>query len=296
MIPEFPKFKSIDENDFNEILFFLKGSAANICELNLANLFIWKDFDRPEASIINGNLCIRINSLLELPYFLEPLGQNKIEETIAICLSHSKKLSRISENFVKNINKEKYKICCIRPQFDYIYSTEELSELKGKKYDGKRNHIKKFTRLNPEVKIVEIKKEDKTVAVDLFEKWFTEKQYVRYFSKMAHDAQKSAVSYAFDYIKELNIRGSALFSGNTLACFMLGSPINKNVFSAHFHYCNPNFQGAQQVMLSNFCSKIKDEFKMINLEQDLGIQGIRHSKMSYHPLKIEKKFEITPKI
>ncbi len=77
MIPEFPKFKPIDIKDYDEIKNYLEKSERFICELAIANMYLWKDFDRAELTLINGNLCIRINPLNDSPYFLEPLTYNK---------------------------------------------------------------------------------------------------------------------------------------------------------------------------------------------------------------------------
>lgn len=296
MIPEYPKFKPLTIDGLPQFAGFLKTHPASICELSPANLIIWKDFDRPEATLINGNLCIRINPLSEPPFFLEPLGGNKLPETIGICLENAKKLSRVSDPFIKSVDHAKYHIACLRGHFDYIYATHELAELKGKKFDGKRNHIKRFMRTFPQYQFVKLTKEHKHPALGLFEKWFTTKQGERYYSRMAYDAQKNALISAFHHFETLNLSGGALITDDRLMGFILGSALNKETVSVHFQYCDPEVKGAAQTILQEACSKTFAHYKFIDLEQDLGIPGLRKAKLSYHPLRLEKKFEISARI
>ena len=103
--------------------------------LLMANILIWKNSERPEATLINGNLCLLIKPPAEPPYFLEPLGKDVSAGTVEICLKHSGKISRASEKFVSFLPKDRYAIAPLRNHFDYVYSVKELAELKGRKFD-----------------------------------------------------------------------------------------------------------------------------------------------------------------
>lgn len=292
MIPKFPEFKSLELSDRSILAEHLRSINPNICELALANLYIWRDFDRPQLTSINGNLCILINPLNEPPHFLEPIGRNKPVETINTCLEYAKCFSRVSEDFISLIQNDKYKTSCQRSQFDYIYRIEELATLAGKKYDGKRNHIKKFTRHYPNYKYENLAQNMRNKALDLFEKWFKAREESRYFPRLAHSAQRNALEKAFLYFNELNLLGGAIFSENDILGFIIGSELNPETISAHFCYVDPTIQGIAQTILHAACGKAFNSFKFINLEQDLGIPGLRKAKLSYHPYKIEKKYRI----
>lgn len=45
-------------------------------------------------------------------------------------------------------------------------------------------------------------------------------------------------------------------------------------------------------MLWEACRNTFSEFEFVNLEQDLGLPGLRKIKNSYHPIRLEEKFEI----
>ena len=58
MIPKYPELKPIGPEDVSEIRAALGLSVRNICELALANLFIWRGSDKPRLTLINDNVCV----------------------------------------------------------------------------------------------------------------------------------------------------------------------------------------------------------------------------------------------
>jgi hypothetical protein len=282
LIPQYPDSK------------LLIARQPEICELSFSNLTIWSDFDRPQATMMNNCLCIQINPINEEPYFLEPLGCKDVSGTIEECLAHSTKLSRLSEKFAATLDQSKYKITNLRSHNDYIYLVKDLAELKGKQFDGKRNHIKRFKTSHPDHSFVALGKSHEKQCLDLFEKWFDSKKDMKFFSKLAHDAQRKALEKAFANFSELGLIGGAIEDKGSLLGFIMGSRLNKKMVSAHFSYTDPGTQGLSQAILNEACVKTFATFEEINLEQDLGIPGLRQAKLSYHPIRLEKKFELLP--
>ena len=296
MLPEYPKFKSLTLEDKSLLSQNLGLSKRCISELSLANFYTWKEFEKPQFTFINHNLCVLLSPANESPYFLEPLSQNKFAETIDVCLRHAGRISRASGEIVLRILRKKYSIIPLRNEFDYVYSVKRLGELRGKIFDGKRNHIKRFRNRFPEYEFVKLDPEFKKEALDLFEKWFAARKESRYFPKLAYESQKTALGMAFTHLDELGLLGGAILINKALKGFILGSYLNPDTVCAHFSYTDPEIPGISQILLWETCRKTFSSYTYINLEQDLGIPGIRRAKLSYHPLKLEKKFEIRPLI
>ena len=294
MLPEYPQFKPLEIEDLIDISAYLKQINPTICELAPANLLIWKDFDNPKITVMNENLCILISPLNEPPFFMEPVGNNKTFETAKACLKHAGRLSRISKGFVKQFSESEYRVSCLRGQCDYLYETKTLAELKGRKYDGKRNHLKKFGQHFPEYEYVPMELSFKSAALKLFDEWFESKKGSRFFPKLAYTSQKKALEKTFLLFEKINLVGGAILFKNEMKGFILGSPLNKNTVSVHFQYGQPATQGISQVLLWEACRKSFAPFTYTNLEQDLGIPGLRKAKLSYYPLRLEEKFEIRP--
>ena len=58
----------------------------------------------------------------------------------------------------------------------------------------------------------------------------------------------------------------------------------------HFEKGNPDYKGSYQAINQMFLDEVKDQFEYVNREQDLGDEGLRKAKMSYHPIAFVKKF------
>ncbi len=294
MIPEYPKFKPLGLEDKPILAKHLRLTSRNVCELSLGNIFIWKTFDNTQLTCINHNVCMLLSQANEPPYFLEPLGHHRLNETVEIMLKHIGRIARVSAHFISRLTEGKYKLSPQRNQFDYVYLTTELAELKGRKFDGKRNHIKKFRAKFPAYEFAALTPDLKREALSLFDRWFKIREASRYFPKLAYARQKAAITEAFSNFEELKIIGGALLFEKSLKGFALGSPLNPETVSVHFLYSDPDLPGIFQTILWEAANKTFSSYKYMNLEQDLGIPGLRTAKLSYHPLKLEEKFEITP--
>jgi len=289
MLPSFPKTHPLKPEDYAAVRAHLDAYQPEICELALANLVLWQDFDQPQITLLHENLCVLISPQTEAPYFLEPAGKNEILKTIDLCLKQSPIISRASEKLIQRLNVKEFQIKCLRAHCDYIYSVKNLAELKGKDFDGKRNHIKRFARRHPQYQFVKLTTEDKRATLELFEKWFAVRQESRFFPRLAHISQKKAVEQSFLHFDDLELIGGALKDGDALLGFIIGSKLNAHTAAVHFAYADPSSAGSAQVLLSEACKKLFNAFHFVNLEQDLGIPGLRKAKLSYHPLRVEKK-------
>lgn len=292
VIPAYPEFKNLELADRAMLQKQLARSAHQICELALANLYIWQDYDRPQLTMINNNLCVLIRPPGGERFFLEPLGDSQPAETTEICLTHAGVLSRLSMKFVASLDHRRYRVKCLRDHSDYIYLTRELAELKGRQFDGKRNHIKNFQKRHPGYEFVPLQAGHRIEALAVFENWFEERKDTQYFSRLAYAAQKDALIKAFASFDLLKLIGGALLIDGAMRGFILGSQLNPEMASLHFQYVEPHYRGITQTILWEACRKTFADFKHVNLEQDLSIPGLRKAKLSYHPFKVEKKFEI----
>ena len=207
-------------------------------------------------------------------------------------IKHAGRISRASQEFVSGLEGDTYKISELRNQFDYIYQTRDLAELKGKQYDGKRNHIKRFKAAHPDYEYSALDAPRKKEALELFERWFEARKESRFYPKLAYTSQKAALEIAFENFEKLRLSGGAVSINKKLEGFIIGSRLNDGTLSAHFSYGNPAMQGISQILLFEACNKTFAPYKYVNLEQDLGIPGLRTAKLSNHPLRLEKKFEV----
>lgn len=73
---------------------------------------------------------------------------------------------------------------------------------------------------------------------------------------------------------------------------IIASPLNNETAVVHFQYADPKTPGASQTLLWAACNSLLLPFSLVNLEQDLGVAGIRKAKLSYHPCRLVAKYDV----
>jgi len=285
-VPAFPDFREIELADKELLENHLKKVPATTSEFTFANFFIWRNCDRSKMTSIYGNLCVAAYPENEPPYFFEPLGSNEPEKTVQACLSRVPRFSRVTQEFVKRHfeGKKNFKIEADRDNSDYVYRNEELIALKGKKFDGKRNRIKRFLKNNIPI-YKKITSEDVHSCLSLLNKWKKTKGGGVCFGEPIREALKN--------YNELELKGAAILVKGKIEAFTIGEQLNSDTAVIYIEVANPDIEGLSQYINQQFCRNEWSELKYINREQDLGDAGLRRAKLSYHPAQLIDKYNVT---
>jgi len=291
MFPEYPDFKPLELSDRAEFERNLARHPMRSCEFAFANLYIWSDFDNPSITTINGNICVLIKPPSESGYFLEPIGDVRLHETVKVCVDEAGRISRASGAFVSRIGQQGYEVTSMRDQFDYIYRVDELARLKGRRFDGKRNHINAFRKLCSDYEVIGLDGSFKAESLDIFDRWSRSKEG-SFESELAVECQRRALERAFDSYDELGIMGSGISVGGGLKAFMLASRHCQKTVCTPLSYHTNEIQGLSHTLLWETCRGLFSGFEYVNMEQDLGIAGLRRYKQSYYPHRMQEKFDV----
>ncbi len=290
MIPEYPELKPVELADKDEVNEFLELYPPEICELTFANIFIWRHWEKPQLTKIKGNLCVFCSPPDEPAYFLEPVGESFLDETVEICLDLAPRLSRVSERFLKKL-KGRYSVQEDRDNFDYVYLTEELAELRGKKYDGKRNLIRKFEK-NYQGEIRPLTEADLDGCLALVNRWEADSPEENRAADDLTRAASTAIREALFHFSALKLGGIVAKISGQVQGFCLGEALNPQTVVVHVELANRQIAGLHQFMNRECARTIWKQYLYINREQDAGIPGLRRSKLSYHPHHFVKKYNL----
>lgn len=293
-IPVFPQFRALTMADLPLIQEWMNAYQPTVCELAPGNLMLWMAADQPEMTLINGDLCIRITSeTTRRKFFLEPVGRHQnLDDTLFRCMENTGRLSRVSRRTVCQIQQnDLFHLHPQRNQFDYLYLRSALSEFAGRKFDGKRNNIKTFIKTYPAYRIEPLTPEFLPHAINIYQDWLRNKND-EHTDDLALQMQIKAFENAFTQFHALRIKGGALTIDNEYKGFMYGSPLNDNTFCMHTQYGRPDVRGLYNLLLRDTIRLLPPDYTFINLEQDIGIEGIRKSKLSYYPAHMMEKYEI----
>lgn len=189
--------------------------------------------------------------------------------------------------------------CTAMPESgDYIYKTEKLASLSGKKYSKKRNHLHQFQKKYADFSFEPLHSNNLASAREIEEKWLEENAAAALASGTLSDleAEKEIIFSALDNFEacaqSCGMTGGILFVSGTPAAFCVASILSQSVTDIHFEKCISAFgrDGGYAVINNEFAKTVPTEF--INREEDLGIEGLRKAKLSYYPEFVLEKYAV----
>ena len=285
-IPRYPEFKAVDLGDRALFEEYFRRFPPEICELDFSNIFIWRHSERPRYTILNGNLCLLCDPDFEPPYAFPPVGETALRETAETCLTLAPRISRATESFVRE-HGTGLRVEEDRNNFDYVYLAQDLAELGGKKYDGKRNRIKKFEAGGPHA-YAELGPAQVEDCRRLFTAWFADKENHDPFLR----AEKDAILEALAQFESLGLRGAVVTVDGRVEAFTIGAPLNPETAVIQIEIANPAVVGIAQYINREFARRAWPGMTFINREQDVGVPGLRRAKLSYQPDHLVKKYNL----
>jgi len=267
-------------------------------ELTFTNLFMWRHHYHPIWSEWENCLFIILNPAGVSPFGLQPIGSGNKEEALHTLfkqlgsLTHDVKICRVSEEFVeKYVDHDRYDSIFDKDNSDYIYRTEELIKLSGRKYHKKKNHLNRFLK-NYRFEYRDLDMDLVECFLEMQEKWCQLKECLDKPDLLSEDY---AVHEALTHFEELDYQGGAILIESNVEAFSLGEPLNSDTAVIHIEKANPDIPGLYNAINQLFCGKAYAGMEYINREQDLGLEGLRKAKESYYPHHMANKYTLIPK-
>ncbi len=176
-----------------------------------------------------------------------------------------------------------------RAQWDYIYDVKELIELKGNRFHKKKNLVNQFKK-RYDYQYVSFDAKMIDMALAMQEDWCTWRDCE---SSDALSAENRAISRILDNWQTLyGLTGGALLIGKEMVAYTIAEQLSQNTMVIHFEKGNPDYKGAYQAINQMFLEHSGEPFDFVNREQDLGDEGLRKAKLSYHPVNFVKKYRV----
>jgi len=277
---------------------YLADDPPHISELTFTNLFIWQHRYHPIWLEQDSCLLIILQPVRSAPFGLQPVGKGdkkKALETICSALgelTNEVRLCRVSEDFVNRyLDPEHYIYQHDRDNSDYVYASDDLIKLSGRKYHRKRNHLNTFFK-DHRFEYLELDRGLVGHFMDMQEEWCRIRDCLQTPDLLSEDY---AVRTALTCFDELDYKGAAIWIGSKIEAFTLGEQLNPNTAVIHIEKANPNIPGLYSVMNNLFAKNAWSGLEYINREQDLGVEGLRKAKESYYPHHMVNKYTVFPR-
>ncbi len=295
MIAEFPNFKKIELSD-KENVDALTKEYPPYSDFEFGSLWAWDVKEEMALSVLNGNLVVKFTDYTTGNPFLAFLGKNKVTDTARELLSYSKKngfeetLHLIPETVAKGLDKELFSIEESRDHFDYVCDINRHIEYPGKELKSQRNLLKIFKDASPDFEQVSLMmdtKEAQQEVVGVLRRWTEGKGFITDSEAFAYDRFISGAS-------SLSYSAVGIRVGADLVAFHIVSLPPGNCANALFGKADTSYRGVyaalDHVVARDLLSR---NYTHMNIQQDLGIEGLRAAKLSLHPSHLLKKYSVS---
>jgi hypothetical protein len=171
--------------------------------------------------------------------------------------------------------------------FDYVYSVQELIELRGNRFHKKKNLLKQFQRTY-DYTYIPLTLEAVEKALTLQTEWCLWRDCE---DSITLEAENRAILNTFEDWNKLDgvFGGGLLVEGNMVA-YTVAEPLDDQTVVIHFEKGCPNHKGVYQAINQIFLAQSASDYTYVNREQDLDDPGLRKAKESYNPVAYIEKY------
>jgi hypothetical protein len=89
------------------------------------------------------------------------------------------------------------------------------------------------------------------------------------------------------------VTGGALRVEDRLAAYTIAEDLPDGTLVIHFEKGDPEYKGSYQAINQMFLEQDPSPSTLVNREQDLGSEGLRKAKLSYHPVDYVRKYQVS---
>lgn len=297
---------SIDNREILEQ--YLNGYEYKTSGLSFSAQYMWRDINKFSWDMMGEYMCIsgishlELEDGIELPFMFPPLtatgeyDKDALRETIYKAKEHFEKKGqpfslRLVPFHVMEIIKEavpEMHFIDDRPNYDYIYLTQELIDLKGKAFHSKKNHLNYFKKTY-EYEYVELTSDMADDAMRFISDFNKRKEVPAHEMEMLK-MEEQAMEDVFKNIEAVGYSAGAILIDDNIQAIAIGGNLGKKTITEHVEKANVEFRGLYQAINNEFCRNVAAKAKYINREEDMGIPNLRKAKLSYKPVKLIEKY------
>ena len=290
------RFRPVTLHDKAVIERYTMHAETTDCNLAFANMFCWLHVFRSAWAEVGGFLVIRfqIDGGEKIGY-MQPVGEGDFAPLIPALRedahAHGQRLRILGltdrgRELIRDMHAGQFAFESDPAQEDYLYAADDLRRLAGRRYQPKRNHINRFTAAYPDYRYEELTPDRFDECMRLERAW--RHAHEGHTSELC--AEQLAMRRGFARYEELGLRGGCICVGEKLVAFTYGSAVNDHTFDIHIEKADTAYDGAFAVINQLFARHLPERFTLINREEDLGLEGLRRAKRSYHPIEIAHKY------
>lgn len=286
------EFKPVELGDKDVIQKYLSQQYNTGCEMTFPSLYIWRKAYNTKFAVIEDCLVLFTKDGDNPAGLRFPIGNgDKLKAAEIACdymtsVGEKPQFYGVTADDVEFIkaNSVNYEISDMSKYADYVYESEKLINLSGKKLHSKKNHLNRFKKLY-NYEYIEITPSHEDEVMDAYDSWGeVEGKYLL--------AEYDAIREVIRNMDYLGTKGAMLKVDGQIVAFSLGDVLNCDTAVIHVEKADTSYEGAYAAINQMFVQNQWSEYKYINREDDCGLEGLKKAKLSYRPVFMVDKYKV----
>ena len=288
-------FKDIDMESRELLNPYFDLVDYEACEYCFNTLYMWQHLYKTGYYIGDG-FAVIVAEYEGNTFSILPLAKKEdMPRVIKFVIDYfEKEQKKEVVDYLKENYPDKFDYTEERDLFDYVYDGDSMRELKGRKNVKKRNHINYFLKEYEgrfEYRLLD--ENDFDACLKLVEEWTSNKEEN---GQVDEEMEEELIGIkklfnSFPVIKD-KLKIAGIFIDGKLEAFTMGEYLNHNMALIHIEKANPSIRGLYPYINQQFLVNEFSDVEFVNREEDLGIEGLRKAKLSYHPVKFVEKYTV----
>ncbi len=266
------------------------------CEYSFTNLRIW---GRQHAAQVAG-FWVLFSQFDRKAVYPFPVGRGDVAPALEAIIQDARErgipccITSLNEENIATLERlypGAFKIHCDRDGFDYVYNIDDLAELKGRKYQKKRNHLHRFRNQHPDWRVEPLTADNLPQVQEMAAEWYRQRQESD--PQGNYELEKAALARLFAHFGTLQPEGLLLYDGQQLLAFTVGSFLTEDTIDVHFEKAREDIDGAYTAINQAFAQYLREKYpalRYLDREEDMGLEGLRKAKLSYYPDHLVEKY------
>lgn len=281
------------KEEYDRILF--SGSERG-CEYSFANLCLW---GRQSIAFTDGCAAFfsHFNGKSVYPF---PIGSGDKRAVIEAIIADSRergipcRITSITAEDRENLESwfpGQFHIRVDRNSYDYVYAIDDLCDLRGRKYQKKRNHFNRFQANHPNYTVAPLDCQNLTRVQHMVNDWYVKRRLADPHGDYL--LESLAMAKAFRYRETLGMEALVLMDEGEILAVTMASRMSDDTFDIHFEKAREDVDGAYTAINCEFARYLRlkyPQIRFLNREDDLGLEGLRQAKLSYLPHHMVEKY------
>jgi hypothetical protein len=297
MIPSFPQFKRLELNYKADIESFTRQFPP-YSDFNFASMWCWDTQNRVHICRLAEHLVVQSTDDGTGEPFYSFLGRGssqslQVAHTLlarACAEGHQPRLKPVPQEVVAPLGGTNLLFWEDRASDDYIVDVGNLSLYAGTPFAHARCNVNKFLRNCPDVRVVRLDFASTCVREEIEQlqtTWTCNKG-------VALPHEKAAIERLLGVSGDLHLLGTGVYRHGNLIAFSIIELLEGGYAMGHFAKCDARFSGLSHYLYQATARAMSDRGgRYLNVQEDLGIAGLRTFKMLLRPIALLRKYAVT---